>query len=120
MTGSTLAAFSINPTIFLIFSAWHPFVLLLSSKIFVPLRFVIIFFTQKYPSLNLLPRLRHQVPPGSNPLPSGREQGEGSPPSRCFDFVLLFSPEGDGLTLHKGDYKFALTREASSLTKLVF
>ena len=119
MNYSILAALAVNPTNFLLsqFGIQSSFSFI---QIFVPLRFVIIFFTQKYPSLNLLPRLRHQVPPGSNPLPSGREQGEGSPPSRCFDFVLLFSPEGDGLTLHKGDYKFALTREASSLTKLVF
>ncbi len=63
----------------------------------------LLFFTQKYPSLNPLPRRRQQVPLGSNPLPSGRGQGEGSTPSRCFNFLLPFSSKGDILTLHKVD-----------------
>ena len=59
MTYSTFAALAVNPTLFLIFSAWHPVVFLLSSNysfLFVSR----LFFTQKYPSLN--PLLEHYLP----------------------------------------------------------
>ena len=54
-----------------------------------------LFFTQKYPSVNSLPRRRHQVSPGSKPLPSRvraplvlEHQGRGSS-------TTIFSLPGD-------------------------